>query len=118
MKRLLAALVLTLSMLATPSSAVDITITFTNPTTEEVLAANWFLAKTNAIRVAHNDAEGNPLEPFANIKALIIHRIKTSWLPSWIAQEAEATKDEADIRTLWLNGTPEQRAAACAALGG
>ena len=104
--------------LASTANAVDITITFSNATAEEVRAANWFLAETNAVRVAHTDEEGNPLEPFATIKELIIDRIKTEWLPSWIAEEAKAREQEQDVQTLWKNATDAQRAAAIAALQG
>ena len=117
MKRLILALIVVAGF-AIPASAVDITITFTNATPAEVVAANWYLAKTNAVRVAHNDEEGNPLEPFASIKELIIDRIKTSWLPSWIQQQAEATQQEADLKTLWKNATPATRAQAVALLQG
>jgi len=115
MKKLLAAIVIAASM-ATASNAVDITITFTNATTAEVRAADWYLAKVNAVRVAHNDAEGNPLEPFANIRELIVDRIQNSWLPSWIQQQAEATQQEQTVADLWKAATDAQRAAAVAAL--
>ena len=117
MKRLILALIVVAGF-AIPASAVDITITFTNATPAEVVAANWYLAKTNAVRVAHNDEEGNPLEPFASIKELIIDRIKTSWLPSWIQQQAEATQQEQNFQELWKEADDTKRAQAIAILKG
>lgn len=114
MKRLLAAIVLTLAM-STAIQAVDITITFTNATPQEARAAAWFLEKTNAVRIAHNDAEGNPLEPFATIGELLVERIERM-LPAWITAHAEATQQEVKLKALWEGATPEQQAAAIAAL--
>jgi len=123
MKSLLIAIVLTAAVLAAPAavvpeaSAVDITITFENATPQEVMAANWFLGKTNAVRVAHNDAEGNPLEPFADIKELLVDQIQRL-IPTWVTAHAEAMGQQVDLRALWKNATPEQQAAAVAALQG
>ena len=117
MKRLILALIVVAGF-AIPASAVDITITFTNATEKEADAATWFLAKTNAVRAAHTDENGDPLPPFATIKDLLIDHIKTSLLPSWIQQQAEATQQEADLKTLWKNATPATRAQAVALLKG
>lgn len=111
MKRLILALIVVAGF-ATTSQAVDITITFTNATVAETRAANWYLAKINAVRVAHD------LEEFANIRELLIDRIKTSLLPSWIQQQAEATEQEQQVKELWKDATDAQRAAAIAALQG
>ena len=117
MRHLFLAIALTLGM-ALSANAVTVTITFTDATPAEVRAANWFLAKTNAVRVAHNDAEGNPLEPYANIKELIIDRIKTSWLPSWIIQEAEAAQQQQNLAELFKNADDATRAQVVALLQG
>lgn len=95
---------------ASTANAVDITLTFTNATTEEARAAQWWLTQVNADLPAE--------QQHATIKDYIIAQIKAEWLPRWIQLEAEARDRENDLRTLWQNAPNERRAAALAALRG
>ena len=90
----------------------DISITFTNPTPEETRAAQHELARVNAVRVAHGESE------FANIKEHIIHHIETALVPEWIEREANAKRQDLNVRALWRNASDTERAAAIAALQG
>lgn len=87
----------------------NISLSFTNVSTEEARTAAWALGKANEERVA---AE---LTPYANITEMIEDHIISNMLPSW--QQAEATESLAtQMRDAWPDATDAQRAAALAAL--
>ena len=81
-------------------------MSFTNATASEVRAANFELDRVNTLREAQGESG------FVNIKEMIVDRILTAWIPEWIEREANAKRQETDVRALWRDATNAERAAA------
>lgn len=111
MKRLILSLCVAL-LLCGAAHAATVTVTVSGLTTKETDAANWKLATINAQRAANGQSQ------FANAKLWLENYINTIFIPDLIKEHAAATEQEDNIKALWENATPAQRAAAKAALGG
>ena len=89
-----------------------VTLTFTDVAADELRAANFHLEQANITRAQLE------LEPFGDIKELLIDHIENKLLASWIVQEAEADSHAESVVTLWRDATEAQRTAALVALQG
>jgi len=90
----------------------SINMTFTDTTPEENRAATYELDRINTIRAAHGEAE------FSGVKDMIEYNILNTMLPEWIERQANAERQEKNIRRLWRDATTSERNAAFLALGG
>ena len=81
----------------------DIAMQFTNPTPSETRAANYELQRINAIRVAHGEEE------FETVKDMIVYNILNQMLPEWINREANARRQEINLREKYRDATADQR---------
>lgn len=89
-----------------------VTLTFTDVAADELRAATFHLAAANATRAQLE------LEPFTDIKELLVDHIENKLLAAWIQQEAEAASHDESVKVLWRDATASQRTAALAALQG
>lgn len=102
-------------------TALAFVVGFTgSPAPADIAGALLVIADENAYRAAADPVE-DPL-PFgtgAEIKAsylTVLAKRVTEIHESYKTQAAEKEQTNADVRNLWLNATPEQRAAAITAL--
>lgn len=99
-------------LLAGSAQAATIVITASGLTQKETDATAWKVQQINAQRAVAN------LPPYANLKAYFEAWLTTEVLPAIVKEHAQKTQEQANIRELWENATPAQRAAAVTALGG